>query len=309
MSVSPSSHPRPRINIAIIDPPGAKFTHFLFDPIRCLQYGLESLDYSVTLSRNQLQPDRLNILLASHLIPSPEQAAQIVNSGIRYILLQSEVLDGFQVNGTFGSEHFERTYLPLMRGAVRLWDWSEKNLAMLKKLGLQGDRFELGFHPDIADVRHKKDKEIDVLWYGGVTPYRKIVLSQLPPVGIKLRVLFEDSAFFRNDAMASARIILSLQQGPAGHVNPARILHAVNNRCLVVGETPVQPHWVLESMLHAPAASLPELIKQTLARDDLDAVADRHYQTLRKRPMSAFLEPMLSRLPRGVLDQHPLRPA
>lgn len=282
-------------NLCLIDPTGAKYSHFLFDPIRAMQLALESLGHNTSITRNNIDRERIPLLLGAHHVHDDSSLALILQLP-QYVVVQTEVLDGFEVNGSYGQEHFRKYYLPLLRGATRVWDWSEKNLTMLRGFGVRGDRIELGFHPDLLDVHHKKEKDIDVLWYGSQTPYRTFILKAIRGLGLRTLVLFDDPPIYRNDAMARARIVLSLQQSAGAHINAARVIHAVNNRCLVVGEKPIVPHWIEDAMISLPAAELIAQLPEIARRADLDAIVQEKYEALSRFPTTAFLAPLVERL-------------
>ena len=284
-----------KINTVVIEPRGSQYTHFLYDPIRLIQLGLDSLGHDCTLSKNHFDTSRLNLVIGGHQITDPAAVNSIVGSGVPYVMLQSEVIRGGQVNSS-GEEHWRRCYLPLLRGARRVWDWSPETVGELEKLGIRGDYCELGYHPGMQEIHHKQVKNIDVLWYGSVTPYRQAILEQVAARGVPMHLMFDDVSFYRNDLIARAKIILTLQQYAGNHVPYGRILYAVTNRCLVAGESPDVPHWSEALYEGAPADRVADLLVDLLARTDRDALVEAHLDALKRRPMTGILEPLLDRL-------------
>jgi hypothetical protein len=285
-----------KFNIVVIDPPSGGYAHFLFDGIRTIQFGLESLGHDCIISKNNLDPSRMNLICAAHQINDAETVRQIIDYNVPYIVLQSELLhDG--IDYTFGSHHWKQCYLPLMRGATRVWDWSQRQCDDLATLDVAADHIIIGYHPHLEEIHHKKTKSIDVLWYGSITPHRAEILRRITERQVSVVRLFDDVAFYRNDYMARAKIILTLQQRPDSHLPYWRVVHATTNRCLVAGEAASQPHWAEALYRGATAQDVPDLIFDLLHSHDRDAIVEQHVENAKKHPMTELLAPLVDRLP------------
>jgi hypothetical protein len=64
------------------------------------------------------------------------------------------------------------------------------------------------------------------------------------------------------------------------HVPAARILHAVNNGCLVAGEHGVSGETVEDLFLWETQGDVIELLRETRARSDRREIADKHLARL-----------------------------
>ncbi|MGD0679900.1 MAG: hypothetical protein ABSC94_31340 [Polyangiaceae bacterium] len=287
-----------KFNIAMIEPPHAKFAHFLYDPMRCLQYGIESLGHNCTLTRNNLDATRINLVMGGHQIADPASVDGLLKAKTKYILLQSEVIRDGQVNSS-GEGHWKLCYLPLLRGALRIWDWSVPQVAEHARLGLAADHLQIGYHPAVAEIHHKAEKDIGVLFFGSITEHRRRLLEALVAKKVPMRVVFDALPIYRNDLIARARIILTLQQAKDSHLNYARVLYAVNNRCLVAGERAREPHWIDPCFVQADEKELADLLLSLLSRDDLDAMACERLEKLKAFPTTAFVAPLLENI-RGL---------
>ena len=95
----------------------------------------------------------------------------------------------------------------------------------------------MGYHPLMEEIHHKKNKDIDFLFCGSITPHRKKLLDELSARGGKIVTMFDDAAMYRNDLIARARIHLAPNQDPGmNHLGSSRITYLLNNHAVVVVE-------------------------------------------------------------------------
>ncbi len=185
-----------KLNVTLIDPPGARHTHFLFDLARMISFGLESLGHDCTLRRNATEEGRVNILLGVHHLAAAETVDAIIDSGHKYVVYQTEIVRGTTVNGQSLNGQFERLLLPLLRGAAAVWDTDEESMASLKALGIETQKLTFGYNPQLEEVRHRDEKDLDFFFYGSMTPHRHEVLNRLQALGYRMAVTFDDAALF-----------------------------------------------------------------------------------------------------------------
>lgn len=286
-----------RFNITIIDPPGYPFTHFLFDLIRLLQGGLESLGHPCTITRNALEKGRINVLVGLHNVADPKLVEEAVSSNHEMVLLQTEMVTGKTFNHVTEDTRFERVFLPVARRAIAVWDSSEENIAALATFGIEAEMLRFGFDRAIVDIHHKPEKDVDFFFYGSLTPHRKEVLSKLDALGYRVRVLFDAPTIYRNDWIARSEIVLSMRQGEQlSHLPHGRILYLVSNRCLVVGESGREQASLEDVFLWADPEDFIELCREARAKRDRRALADTFHERLCARPMSEQLAPLVASL-------------
>lgn len=284
-----------KFNICVLEPQGQRFMHFLYDPIRNVQLGLQSLGHVCTVRKNHLQNGWINILYGAHTLADPAGARAILDSRAPYLLVQTEVIRNEQVN-SLGTAHWHQIYLPLLKGARRIWDWSESQLGIYRTFGVGGDILQLGFHPDLEVIRRATEKPIQALFFGSITPHRRQILDRMMRRKIRVHVAFDDVSFYRNDLIAHASVVLTLQQSPGGVVNQLRLMLSANNRTCCAGEVgELTTPWVGGLCESCPPEVLPEFIEGVLARDPL-AIGDRQYEHFSQYPTTGFLEPLVERL-------------
>ena len=295
-----------KFNVCIIDPPGYRFTHFLYDLSKLLAYGLEDVGGDCTLTRNRLESGRTNVVMGAHNITHADQVDAIVDAGLPYVFVSTEVVVGKTVNRVEAPEYFENVFMPLLRNAAAVWDAGD-SLPALKQLGIDAHDLRFGFHPRLHEIRHKAERDLDFCFFGSLTERRKAIVEQLRDLGYRIRWMFDDDAIFRNDMLARSELVLTLRQSDTMVQLPqGRLLYLVNNRCVVVGESGTGQAPVEDLFLWTANDDVIELCRETRARNDLRELADVFHQRLEKRPMRAYLEPLVASLRTG--DSRPAQP-
>jgi hypothetical protein len=288
-----------KINVCVFEPDGKGFTHFLYDPIKNLVAAMRDLGHEVRLQRNVVERGQLNILCGAHQIVSPATVRSLLSAGISYVLYQTEVLHLGQVNA-YGQDHFTECYLPILQGASVIWDWSPDQVETLRRDGYQAELVQIGFHPDLREIRPARHKSIGALFFGSVTPYRAQVFEALRARQIPIHVAFDEVAFYRNDMMAVAKLVLSVPQVRGGHLNAYRIMAAVNNGVFCLGERAGNRHWIDECFAQAEPEALADALVGALADPDLEVRAAEQFEHLSRFPTTTFVEPLLERLAQAL---------
>ncbi len=287
-----------RFNITLIEPSGERYTHFLFDMARYLLASIELSGHDCTIERNRCDPGAINVLIGTHVLVSPLDVDIVLGSARDYVVLQTEILADGSLNGCAIPERLDKVIYPLLLGARAVWDTLDTNIAVLSTHGIRADLLRFGYSPRLEEIVHKRNKDIDFLFYGSVGPWRRSVLQKLESFGYHVRAEFDAVSLYRNDLIARSEIILTLRHGEGmAHLPQARIIHAVNNRCLVVGEGGHGQETLEDVFLWTnDSASVVDLCRETRARRDRRDLADLFHDNLKKRPMTAFLGALLSQL-------------
>jgi len=286
-----------KLHIAVMDPPGYEFTHFLFDIVRLLCHGLEALGHSCTLGENHLDSGRINLIVGAHNMQDPKTVAQIQALAPRYVVVQTEILIHGAVNLTADQRQMRDVYLRLLQGATAVWEFQDINLPFLAHHGMEPDLLRLGYHPALEDVVEKRERDIDLLFFGSITPSRKRLLQALQQEGLRLHVAFDPVSLYRNDLIARSRVVLNPKQGDEmPHSPQLRTLYAAHNRRPVICDGVLEPDWYADICLHAGGEPYVDVCRETLARADLDSLGPAFHDALRTHPQSGLLEPVLERL-------------
>jgi hypothetical protein len=287
-----------RFQITLIEPPGERFVHFLFDLIRYVQHSLELLGHECVLGRNRCDPKSTNILVGTHLLATEIDVDLLLGGARDYVVLQTEILGDGVVNGIRVSDRKERVLYPLLHGARAVWDGLDTNVEVLAKRGVRASLLRFGFDPLIEEIHHKSQKDIDFLFYGSLGPWRRSVLGKLEALGYSVHQEFDAVSLFRNDLIARAEVVLTLRHGDGmAHLPQGRIIYAVNNRCLVVGEGGYGQEQLEDVFLWTNEPNdVVDLCRSARARADRQELRETFYERLRSRPMTAFVAPLVADL-------------
>jgi hypothetical protein len=287
-----------RFNVTLLDPPGYRFAHFLHDVARMLQGGLEELGLDASLSRNTLDPDRMNVLVGVHHLASAEDAHGILTGDQPYVVYQTEIVTPHAVEHDHApAARVTEVLLPLLRGARAVWDSSRENVAALGGHGVRADLLGLGYTDALREIRHKPRKDIDFFFFGSLTAHRKAVLGRLAALGYRVEVAFDAPAVFRNDLIARAEVVLTLRQSEAiAHVPHARVIYLVNNACLVAGDGGLEQAPLEDVFLWGEPDEIIEVCREARARKDRRELAESFRERLSHRRMRDGLAPLVEAL-------------
>lgn len=282
-----------RFAVCVIEPPGYKYSHFLYDVCRYTCFSIESAGYECCILRNQFTHDRVNIIVGAHNQTDPSIIKKIRQAG-NYILGQSEIITGDSVNNWAIQKSFAEVYLPLMKQAKAVWTGIETNVEALKKLGIEAEQFLMGYHPRMEEICHKPNKDIDFLFCGSITEHRRKLLNELIKRGARVVTMFDDAAMYRNDLIARARINLAPNQGvEMDHFSGSRIAYLLNNRAVVVVERCRDQAMYEHCFPWAETAQWVDLCMETLHRPDLAQITEEYHESFKKIRMVDLITPLL----------------
>lgn len=285
-----------RFNIAVIDPKGFPWTHFLFDTCKLLCYGLEELGHDCTIRQNSLESSRLNIIVGGHHLATPESVLEIARHG-DYVVFQTEVIRDDTVNMTNTRDHFEQVYLPLLQRAKTVWEGASTNLRVLEGLGVRTQTYVGGYVDALEEIVHKRNKDVDFLFYGSITPHRGEMLEKIRRTGASLATEFDIPAFYRNDLIARSKIVLSPRQGDVMNQLPyGRICYLLNNRMPVVVERCLEQEWLQDCFFWAESDDWVDHCLETLRRPDLKEATEEKFARYRQMRFADQLQKLLDEL-------------
>jgi hypothetical protein len=196
-----------------------------------LKYGLETNGHDVVLSHNTYWPDCLNILFAGHNIPADAL------KGYQYAVINTETIDNDMLNYKPTKGDFKGQFIPLLQGAKFIWDVIPQNLEQYAKYDLEAKFLRWGYVPELEEIKHAKEKDLDFYFFGNQSPHRVNVINSLLQQGFKGVTHWDVPYFVRNDYIARSKVCLNLIQDPQfRHVNNFRICYLANNKCAVLAQ-------------------------------------------------------------------------
>jgi hypothetical protein len=280
----------------MIEPEGRKHAHFLHDLGKYVCFTFECAGYECCIVKNRVFSDRVNIIIGGHHVDSTLQVEDIAKAG-KFVMIQSEMLGDDTINNWPIQERYSNVYLPLLKKASVVWDGQEQNRYRLKKMGIDPVHTQFGYLPQLEEIKHKKNKDIDFLYYGSITPHRKKMLDALKAKGGKIYVDFDSTAIYRNDLIARTRVNIAPVQSPElNHLTGTRILYLINNRSIVVVEHCKDQGYVEHCFPSANTDEWVDLCIETLKRPDLDKITQVYYERFKKLDLSHEVNKIVERL-------------
>lgn len=198
-------------NICVVRPPGYAHSGAFTELAEVVAYGLDDLGHTVHISENAMMPDARNLLIGCHLA-DPDATAHVPDDTI--------VINTEQIH-VDEQPWNEKIYRWASR--YETWDYSERNLAKLRRLGIAHARYlKLGFHPALRRIPHDVEQDIDVLFYGTIGPRRAAILDALQARGLTVGIVSggiygapRDAAIARESRAESASLCIADLRGRA----------------------------------------------------------------------------------------------
>jgi hypothetical protein len=245
--------------ICIIAPAGYAHSACFLEAAFLLKSALGSLKIPCEMKANELAEDRINILIGCHLLQHGDHLAKF-----RYIAYQFE-----QITAPGGP--FSENLKQVLKHANAVWDYSRENIAFLKTQGIVAQYVPLGYHQALEQISQAAHKDIDVLFYGSITPggRRAAILNALMAMkDIRVKTLFGVYGRERDAWIARSRIILNIHHYSSQIFEAVRVSYLLNNKCFVLSETSNDYPYKKVSLPLVPYDNLVESVNQFLARED-----------------------------------------
>jgi hypothetical protein len=218
--------------INLIQPPG--YVHSLcFNEIaKLLQYSFESLGYDCPIKINQLDEDKINIVLGYHLIDYKKSLKKY-----KYIPYQLEQISAN--NGWYAkSKDQTENYYKILSNAQSIWDYSIENIEFLKSMGLKATHLPIGYHPKLEVIQPAAVKDIDVFFYGSMNERRRYIVDRMKRM-MPLRNIIQVFAVYgeeRDKYIARSKIVLNIHYYESKVMEVVRLSYLLNNKCFVISE-------------------------------------------------------------------------
>jgi hypothetical protein len=214
-------------NLTLIQPAGYSHSLALAEVIEYLQHMVAACGFDARTSVNRLSTDMHNIVFCAHLL-NEQQASKLP---LDTIIFNSEQLTDRE------GWHFKSGVYRTLLGQFHIWDYSLANLPLLDR----GRTSFIPFHY-CAGLRRNAGGTSDngnLLFYGSISPRRKLMLEALKAAGIPVRVMFGIYGVERDRELFSARAVLNLHKAEADVFEPIRCFYPLINDVPVISEESV----------------------------------------------------------------------
>lgn len=266
-----------RVQLVAIRPAGTPFGLGWTEGLEALRYGLLELGIDAPVHVNQITPGRTPIIFGAHHL-SPAQIAQLPADAVLYNFEQ--LLPGYH--------WFQPSYIELLR-RYQVWDYAAPNVRWLHASGVAPTAVHLppGYVPQWTRIPPAQE-DVDVLFFGLVSPRRRTVLESIEARGMRLKVLTGVYGEARDAWIARAKIVLNLRLEDSGHFESLRVNYLLANRKAVVTEAPAPGDWndnLLATVSSVEYGELADACAALLADDPARArLAESGFQCIRSAP-------------------------
>jgi hypothetical protein len=272
------------MRFAVVTPDPAPWMHVrAFDEVaEAVHQGLIDLGHASRRLSGGLDADSLNIVFgAHHLAASTSLPADTVLFNLEQIVP--------------GSLWLTPAYVAALR-RYRVWDYSARNVAALRGLGVQRATHVPIGHARSLERISAQPEDIDVLFYGRLIPRRTLLLERIAARGLRV-VALNDAYGERRDAkMARAKVILNVHVGEDARLEAARCFYAMINGRFVLSEDSADAaeSGLAEGLAFAAYGGLEERCAWYVSNaSERATIARRGQELIRARPQAAFLRPVL----------------
>lgn len=251
--------------------------------------GLEEAGHFAHLSVDDMFRDEMNIF---YDFINPENIAYFRNvkrASHRYGLITTEILAG----GLFNNADNEVTRARIAATqevasqAEFLWVMHEPSLPSYRAL-CGHDRcyyLPLGYAEGAREIRRLpyEARDIDFLFFGYLTPYRKALLDKLGGRGLVARHVYDVPGFIRNSLIERSKINLALRQNETwDQPSVGRISYLVTNRCAVIAERTANGPPYENYVMTAEPSRFIESCVETISNSTYWATADQYAAAFKK---------------------------
>ena len=249
-------HPTvPPVHLCIVQPPGDLHALGLVDPARYLRWRLRRLGARVTLAKNRLREDALNLVFGAHLGFDPalrqRHACLIVN-------LEQLGADGARLRPE---------YLALLRSSA-VADYDAANVGHYASDAADVPLLPFGPAPYLAAEPSLalEQRPIDLLFFGSLNERRRRLIARVEAAGVQV-AQFDHPLYGeeRDHFIRQAKAVLNGPYYAAGRFEQVRVAH-----CLSLG-TPVVSE-------RGPNAAPPPAFENAVTWLGDDAALDRFFR-------------------------------
>lgn len=273
------------------------------DTLLMIKYALETAGHRADIEKS-IVPGYCNIVLenfSDDFVDAAQQArSQDENTGFIIVATEFLVDAGFnqfkqdaliQKTTHYDDQaYWEKRYsnflkmLPLSRA---IWHLSEHQVDVYKAELKRDDIYYLPhvYNDKLYTVKHRPDdqKDIDFVFTGTLTDYRKKILYQFETKGYRVVALpMLTAAFHREDIIARSKIALNIKQHAQWlHPSNSRFFYHLMNRSILVSEPSPFKCDLGAYVDVAPAGKLMEACNYRLAQGNLARLAETRAQQLK----------------------------
>jgi hypothetical protein len=272
--------------ITVVAPPGYPHSGAFIEVAKGLVAGLRALGLDTLVTTQGNLPGRKHIVLGANLLPL--HPMPLASDAILYNLEQIEI----------GSSWVKPELIELYK-KYTVWDYSPRNVAALKTLGVNVERVvPVGYEPELTRIAKAETHDIDVLFIGSMNERRKAILDAFTKAGVRTKAFFGVYGDARDALYARARLVLNVHFYEAKVLEIVRLSYLLANRIPVLSERgadPAEDAALAEGVAFADYDRLVQTGLELLATPGAcTALGERGFAVISKRRQSEFLRTALA---------------
>ncbi len=231
--------PTPPIHLVVMQPVGYVHSLGFLDPVRYVRHQLRRLGAQVTIGKNRLREDAVNIVFGAHLGFQPGWCSQHIC-----------VFFNLEQVGHGGAE-LKPDYRSLLRNA-QVIDYDPANVNAYRQHPSEVTVVPIGHAPYLKrdDLLPLAQRPIDLLFFGSMNPRRQALLNRIEACGVSVSVF--DAPLYgpeRDDYIRQSKAVLNVHFYDSSRFEQARVAHCLSLGTPVVAERrkQTQPGAVFEA--------------------------------------------------------------
>lgn len=263
-----------KFNITVIRPAGFPHSSGFNEVVESLAWSLAEIGHEPNVTSNWISndPEQTNIVFGAELL-APNTV--LPKNTIVYNLEQPS------------HPHFAK--IQALAHGLRVWDYSATNVRDWKSKGYNVKHVPIGYTPTLTRIPKAETQDIDVLFYGWMTPRRTAILQQLADAGLKVYSAESCYGGGRDNLISRAKIVLNIHQEGHDLFEIVRVSYLLANRKCVVREPSSdddQYPGITNAIILAPYDRFVDVCQLLLANPDLrqdsensgfNRIKDRNY--------------------------------
>lgn len=227
-----------KYSIWIVSPPNYPHSRAFEEIALSLNYALQELGHQSKIVTSSYDTHGITIVLGAHLLPHAAHYLRDLPDNLIFYNLE-------QI--TPGSPWLSSDYIRLLRGSyaqanirsrgnLQVWDYSQANIAELKKHRINASLCGVGYAPPLTRIENVIDPDIDVLFVGSMNQRRSVIITALSLLGFKVFHAYNSYGIARDALIARAKIVLNLHFYESKVFEIVRCSYLLANRKCVVSE-------------------------------------------------------------------------
>jgi len=265
------------------------------DLMLSLKFALEENGHDVMVSGKYIHANRFNLLVGAYFL-NANDAQSIINSGVRFSHVNTEIIANDLLNHNPKKVDFLNLYLPFMQAGEFIWEVVIDNMKEHERYGNNAHFLQLGYLEGLDEINRTREKEFDYYFFGLLSPRRVEILNKLNGYGYKGIVDGFCPYFVRNDRIERAKIQLNLIQDDIyTHVNPLRIGYLANNECAILSEKENDEVGYLDYATVTETDVLLDTMTAMLENDNYRQLGSEKYAAYKKKPMKILIQDLLNK--------------